>query len=125
MPRCAVPQAGYRHRDQEIEIEPRGAGSVAAQRDVDVVAQKARQRHMPAPPVIDDVEGSIWRIEVERQLNSEQARSAKRHLRIAAKIKIKLELERQHALPGEKEVERLAGCGGGEHVIRRRCKIIG
>ena len=112
MPRRAVPQAGQRHRHHQVEIEPPGAAAAAAERDVDVVAQPARQRHVPAPPEIDDVERPIGRVEVERQLDAEQARGAERHLGIPREVEIELELEGDRPLPGGEEIERLAGGGG-------------
>src|SRR5690606_39271907 len=47
-----MPETTKRHGDEEVRIAPQLAAPVAAERDVEIVAQKARQRHMPAPPEI-------------------------------------------------------------------------
>src|SRR5262249_60218031 len=49
-PRCAVPQAAKQHRDQKIDVAPSRSLSIAAERNVEVIAQEPRERHVPAPP---------------------------------------------------------------------------
>src|SRR5579871_2154189 len=53
-PGRAVPEATEQHRDHQIDVAPHTAVPVAAERDVEIVAQELRQRHVPAPPEIDD-----------------------------------------------------------------------
>src|SRR5215469_11967031 len=79
---------------------------------------------MPAPPVIDDVERTKGGVEVERQLDAEQPRSAERHLRISREIEIELELEGDRPLPGGKKVERLARGGGIVDTRYDRGKVV-
>src|SRR6202011_4069368 len=109
----------------QVEIEPPGAAPAAAERDVDVVAQPARQRHVPAPPKIDDVDLPIGRVEIQRQLNAEQPRRAKRHLGIPREVEIELELERDRPLPGGEEIECLAGGGGIVDARHRGREMVG
>src|SRR5215469_2325006 len=80
---------------------------------------------MPAPPVIDDVERTKGGVEVERQLDSEQPRSAERHLGISREVEIELELEGDRPLPGGEEIERLARGGGVVDARYNRCKMVG
>ena len=63
VPRRAVPQPAQQHRRHQVDIAPRLAAPVAAQRDIDVVAQETAQRDVPAAPELADVAppGTGWR----------------------------------------------------------------
>jgi hypothetical protein len=74
LPRRAVPEAAEEHDEEEVEVGSSVALAVAAQSEIQVVAQKTRQGHMPAPPEVNDIGGFIRRVEVERELDSEHAR---------------------------------------------------
>ena len=67
------------------------AAAVAAERDVEVVAQEARQRHVPAPPEVADRHGAVGRVEVERQPQAEHQREADRHVGVAGEVEIDLQ----------------------------------
>ena len=62
----------------------------AAQRNVDVVAEPARQRDMPAPPVFADGAGKIRILKVFRQRDAEELTDADGHIAVAGKVKIQL-----------------------------------
>src|SRR5205823_5104614 len=55
-PPGAMPQAAEQHGDEQVEVAPCRTLAIAAKRNVEVVAQEARQRHPPgsahrfAPP---------------------------------------------------------------------------
>ena len=89
---------------------------VAAERNVEIVAQELRQRHVPAPPEIDDVDGLVRRIEIERQKDAEHQRNADRHVRVAGEIEIELEGVGERADPGL--IERRCGRAKGERNKR-------
>src|SRR5690606_9761591 len=90
-PGRTVPQPAQHHGGEKIEIAPRLSPSVAAKRDIKIIAQEARQGHVPAPPEIDDAHRLIRRMKIERQFYAEDARGADRHVRIAGEIEIELE----------------------------------
>ncbi len=69
----AVPETAQQHRDQKVHIAARAALAVAAQRNIQVIAQESRQRHVPAPPEIDDVFRFVGREEIDRQAQVETA----------------------------------------------------
>src|SRR6202011_1852123 len=50
IPARAVPEPAEQHRHQQIDVTARLAEPVAAERNIEVVAQEARQRDVPAPP---------------------------------------------------------------------------
>ena len=95
-----MPQPAKRHRHHQVGITHHAAVPIAAERDVEIVAQKLRQRHVPAPPKFDDAAGLVGRIEVERQEYAEHQRNADGHVGIAGEIEIKLESVSQRAEPG-------------------------
>ena len=99
-PGRAVPEPAEHHGDHQVDIAQDAAVAVAAERDVEIVAQELRQRHVPAPPEIDDAGGLVGRIEIERQEDAEHQRNADRHVGIAGEIEIELERIGQRADPG-------------------------
>jgi len=50
IPAGAVPEPAEQHRHQQILVTPAFAEPVAAERNVEIVAQEPRQRDVPAPP---------------------------------------------------------------------------
>ena len=64
LPCRPVPQPADEHCGHEVKILPALATTVAAQRDIDIVAQPERQRHVPAPPELGDVEREVGKVEV-------------------------------------------------------------
>jgi hypothetical protein len=90
---------------------------VAAKRDVEIVAQKLRQRHVPAPPEIDDGGGLVRRIEIQRQEDAEHQRDADRHIRVAGEIEIQLEGVSERADPGLVEGRSVGAEGGRDQRL--------
>ena len=72
---------------------------IAPERNVEIVPQEHRQRHVPTPPEFDDAAGLVRRVEVKRQEYAEHQRNADRHVAIAGEIKIKLESVSQRTDP--------------------------
>ena len=85
VPGGAVPQAAEQHREHQVHVGADGALPVAAERDVQVVAQPARQRHVPAPPELLDRPRAVGPVEVLRELEPEQLRDADRDVGVAAR----------------------------------------
>ena len=108
-PARAVPQPAEQHRDHQVDVAQRRAVAIAAERDIEIVAQEPRQRHVPAPPEIDDAGGLVGRIEIERQEDAEHQRHADRHVGIAGEIEIELEGVGQRADPGLRSKDGVAG----------------
>ena len=54
--------------DKDVHIRSRLSARIAAERNVDVAAQEAVERHVPAPPEIGDGNRLIGRVEVHRNL---------------------------------------------------------
>src|ERR1700722_1463756 len=73
---------------------------VAPERDVEIVAQELRQRHVPAAPEIDDAYRLVRRIEIQRQEYAEHQRDSDRHVGIAGEVEIQLKGIGQRADPG-------------------------
>ena len=54
VPRGAVPQPAEHHRDHQVHVGATPALAAAAERDVQVVAEPPRQRHVPPTPELLD-----------------------------------------------------------------------
>src|ERR1700742_4567201 len=81
-PSRAMPETAEDHCQKEIRITPWFAKPIAAERDVKVVSQKARERHVPAAPEVDDAFSAIGRIEIIRQPDIEHPAQANRHVAV-------------------------------------------
>ena len=97
----------------------RRALAVAAERDVEVVAQPARQRHVPAPPEVLERDGGVRRVEVLRELEAEQQRDADRDVRVAAEVGEDLD---GVAVDADQHLERRVR-GSARRTPRRRCAV--
>ncbi|MNF95653.1 hypothetical protein D3C84_784160 [compost metagenome] len=86
-----MPEASQQHGDHQVEQAPGFAAAVAAQGDVQVVPQEARQGDMPAPPELGDVAGAVGGEEVQRQDHAEHPGQADGHVRIAGEVEIQLQ----------------------------------
>jgi hypothetical protein len=100
-PGGAVPEPAQQHREHQVAVGLEPPAAVAAERYVEVVAQPARQRHVPAPPEIAQRQRHVGTIEVLRQLVAEQQREADRHVGIAREVAVDL---RREAVEGEREL---------------------
>ena len=90
VPAGPVPDAGSSPDQEHIEQLSRLALAVAAQGNVDVIPEPARQRNMPAPPELGDAARDIRQVEVGRTVKAEQCGQAVAHLAVARKIKVEL-----------------------------------
>ena len=84
---------------------PRACDPHVGERHEHVVAQEARQRHVPALPEILDAGGAERRVEIERQLDAEQQAEADRDVGIAGEVEEDLEPEAERQ-PGDAVVQR-------------------
>src|SRR6187402_3060376 len=87
----AVPKATQEHGEDQVQVAAQASVAVSAQRYIEVVPKKTRQRHVPTTPEVADVARLVGRIEVQRQLNAEHARQADRHVRVAGEIEVQLQ----------------------------------
>ena len=90
-PAGAVPEPADEHREHEVAVREERAAAVAAERDVEVVAQPARQRHVPAPPEVRDRRRRVRRVEVLREGEAEEERDPDRDVRVAEEVGVDLD----------------------------------
>src|SRR5215203_2910740 len=88
IPACAVPGAAQQEHDPKIAGGRPEAAAAAAQRNVDVIAEPGRQRHVPPRPELLNRVGGVRIVEVLRKAEAEHARHADRHVGIAGEIEI-------------------------------------
>ena len=100
-----VPEAGDQEHDHEVPIGGRCRAAIATERDVQVVAEPARQRHVPAPPELGDRARSVWPVEVLREADAEHEREPEGHVRVAAEVEVELDGVREHAHQRRRRVE--------------------
>ena len=78
VPARAVPQPAEQHGDHQVAVACALAAAVAAERDVQVVAQPGRQRDVPAPPELADVAARSTGARSSASARSREPRRAER-----------------------------------------------
>ena len=74
--------------------------AIAAQGDVEIVAQEMGQGDVPAAPEFNNALGPVGAEEVSRQTDPDHEGERRRHVRIAGEVEIDLRRIGQHAQPG-------------------------
>src|SRR5690606_33828226 len=92
-PRGTMPKPAEEHRERQVAIGGEASASISAERDIEVVAQPARERDVPATPEVRDVTRKGGEAEVLHQLDPEQAAEPARHERVAAEVSVDLQRE--------------------------------
>src|SRR5207247_4270518 len=88
--RGAVPEAAQQHCEKEIQVNPVGRATIAAQRHIKIVAQPGRKTDVPAPPELAQARGAIGEIEIEHQIEAENSGYAARDVGITGEIAVDL-----------------------------------
>ena len=109
-----VPEAAEDHRDHQVAVGEQAAAAAAAERDVEVVAQEARERHVPAPPEVAEPGRAVGVVEVLREDEAHQQREADRDVRVAGEVAVDLG---RVGVGGEDRVGREVGLGDAEHRV--------
>ena len=113
-PAGAVPEPAEHHGEHQVHVGARAALAVAAERDVQVVAQPARQRHVPAAPELLHRARRVRRVEVVRQLEPQQQRDADGDVGVGAEVAVDLHRVADDA---EQHLERRVLARRREHAV--------
>lgn len=122
-PRRAMPQSGGREHDQQVAVGRERAAAVAAEREIEIVAEPGAEGHVPAAPELGDRAAGIGPEKILGEADAEHPRQADRHVRIAGEVEIDLQGIGDGADPGAEEV--LFARGQTEHRIGDRRDIVG
>ena len=88
-----MPEAADNHGGKEVCVGSCMAFAVAAERNVDVVADEPWESHVPFSPEALDVCGKIGEVEVFRDFESETAGTADGDMGVAGKVTVYLDAE--------------------------------
>ena len=113
-PAGTVPQAAENHGENVVEISAEFAVSVAAEGNVEVVAQPCGEGDVPAAPEVGRVLRFERRVEVLLELITEQQCKADGHIGVAGEVAIQLEGE---AEPAEQVLHAGVEHGIVEHAV--------
>ena len=98
-PHGAVPQPGDEHGRHEVDIRPGSALAVAPQRYVDVVADPAGQRDVPASPELGGAGAQVRRPEVVGKPHAHHDAEPDGHIRVGGKVIVYVKTERVRCHP--------------------------
>src|SRR5262245_45679468 len=94
-----MPQAAKQKYGDEIDAGPQRTFSVAAEGNVEIVTEPARERHVPTPPELRHARGAIRLVEVLWKMEAEHPAQANRHVGIAREIVVDLQRVAEHSQP--------------------------
>ncbi len=121
----AVPQAAEQHRDHEVAVLPESPAAIASERNVQVIAQPERERHVPAPPEVARIGGLVRAVKILGKANGKEMAEANGHVGVAGEIKVDAERISQYRGPAPDKAEILSGAKGIPHRVDRRGETIG
>ena len=81
-----VPQPAEQHRDQDVHRGAQLAVAAPAERDVEVVAQPSRQRHVPPTPEVPQRDRRVRAVEVLAGTRTRAAARPDRDVRVRAEV---------------------------------------
>ena len=91
VPICPVPESCCKPDDQNVEKLPPLPLPVAAERDIEIVAEPTAERNVPPPPEFRDARCDIRIVEILREPEAENAPQANGHVAVAGKVIINLQ----------------------------------
>ena len=91
VPCSAVPQSGCRPNDGNVEDPASGGHAIAAEGDVQIVAEPAAERHMPPAPELGDAAGDERIIEVLEKVEAEYMTEPDCHVAVTREIKVNVQ----------------------------------
>ena len=94
-----MPNATHEHHEEKVEVHATRRYAVATQRNVQVIAEPARERNMPALPEVRNADRAIRAVEVAREMEPEHKAKTNRHIRIRREVKVNLEHVGKRAPP--------------------------
>src|SRR5690606_9247672 len=106
-----VPQAAQQEHDHQVVVPTPFHHAVAAQGDVQVIAEPAAEADVPAAPEFTDRGAAVWRAAVHHQVEPHHACGPESNVRVAAEIAIDL------------DGEEIGGQGDGKRAIVVRVAV--
>ena len=91
-----VPESTEEHGDHEIEMLTHFALAVAAQGDIDIVAQPRGERDVPSVPELGDIQRTVREVEVDTQVESHDAAQTDCHVAVTREVTVDLHREAKH-----------------------------
>jgi len=86
-----VPQTAEQHGDEQVEIGADTPLAVAAQRDIEIIAQPRGERDVPPAPEFGDRGRFVGGVEVLRKAEAQQQGDADGHIRVTREVAIDLQ----------------------------------
>ena len=118
----AVPEAGRKPDDEEVEDHALAAAAAAAERDIQILAEPRAERDVPAPPELRHAQRQIRAAEVLRDVEAQHPADADGHERVAPEVKIELERIRDRGHPRKRRREALEADRG--HIAPEAAELV-
>ena len=117
-----MPETGERPYHKDVADVPACGNTVASQWDVDVIAEPASKRNMPAAPEFRDAGGNVRIIKVLVEIESQHLSKTDGHIGISAEIEIQLQCICANGKPGSHKRGGTGSLKGGVQSGKIVCK---
>src|SRR3954470_267837 len=87
-PVCSMPQSAQPHHDVEVAERHQRSATVAAEWDVEIVAQPRRERDVPPAPEVSKASGDVRHPKVFGNREAEQTGRPDGDVRIAGEVEV-------------------------------------
>lgn len=118
----AVPHTAQEHDHEQIKIQAFLAHAVSTESDVEVVAEPARERNVPALPEFGNAPRAVRAVEVAREMEPEHQAEANRHVAVRREVEVNLEHVGKATPPRieyARSVCRKHAVGDDAHLVRK------
>ena len=100
-----MPEAADDHREHQVAVGAALAAAVAAEGDVEVIAEPGREADVPAAPEILRAGREVGQVEIQHQLEAQALGDAPGDVGVAGEVAVDLEGEGVDRQQGEAAVE--------------------
>ncbi len=116
-----VPYTAQEHDHEQIKVQTFLAHAVTAEGDVEVIAEPARERNVPALPEFGNAPRAVRAVEVAREMEPEHQAETDCHIRIRREVEVNLEHVGKATPPAIQHaggVRRKHAVGDDAHLVR-------
>ena len=100
VPRRTVPHPGEEPHDENVSLL---VVTVAAERNVDIIAEERAEGHMPSPPELGRAPGDERIVEVFKEAEAEHSAKPDGHVGVSGELEIELQRKEQRTHPAGDE----------------------
>src|SRR5579862_6111515 len=119
----SMPKTAKQHGEHQVAVRAYLSQTIAAERDIEIVAQPRAQANVPATPEVLQIFGEIGLAEIDHEMESLELRASARNTAVAAEVSV--DLPREGVGPEEENHQIRAAKPPIKSGVRNESAIIG